>query len=237
MPPLSPPRALVGEVPTVATLVGRWFDSITPSPTSSVAGTAAAVVADAAVGTAGGSGGGCCLLEDAGLSFLFFSSISLRFALRKQGTIYQHMVASNLSRNRARVKHSPSRGPYDSHPSRAAPRSRPARIRDPLLIIALAQCQAVAPPHGAGHPPEEDRRMGESRWMSLHKVSTSVPPPRPRIGLNILQSLHRIVESSHHLHPKPKRPICRRRRRVRGGLPLARFPVFTISLAAVETIS
>ncbi|WVZ49537.1 hypothetical protein U9M48_000885 [Paspalum notatum var. saurae] len=46
------------------------------------------------LGTAGGSGGGCCLLEDAGLSFLFFSSISPRFALVSKARSTKHMVAS-----------------------------------------------------------------------------------------------------------------------------------------------
>ncbi|WVZ52844.1 hypothetical protein U9M48_003863, partial [Paspalum notatum var. saurae] len=69
---------------------------VTPTPTCPLPVPLLLVVVDAAgtaaAGTAGGSGGGCCLLEEAGLSFLFFSSISPRFALRKQGTVHQHMV-------------------------------------------------------------------------------------------------------------------------------------------------
>ncbi|WVZ89554.1 hypothetical protein U9M48_035938 [Paspalum notatum var. saurae] len=39
--------------------------------------------------------------------------------------------------------------------------SKPSRSHTrPSLDHCTAQCQAVAPPHGAGHPPEEDQQNG-----------------------------------------------------------------------------
>ncbi|WVZ70282.1 hypothetical protein U9M48_018959, partial [Paspalum notatum var. saurae] len=85
-------------------------------------------------------------------------------------------------------------------------------IQDPLLIIALRNVKLSLHCTEPVICLKRISRMGESRWMSLHKVSTSVPLLRLRIGLNILQSLYCIIESSHHLYLKLKRLICFQRR-------------------------
>ncbi|WVZ48692.1 hypothetical protein U9M48_000111 [Paspalum notatum var. saurae] len=114
-------------------------------------------------------------------------------------------------------------------------------IQDPLLIIALRNVKLSLHCMEPVICLKRISRMGESRWMSLHKVSTSVPLLRLRIGLNILQSLYCIVESSHHLHLKLKRLICCQRRWVLRWVlrwvAISLIPGVYHLLAAVETIS
>ncbi|WVZ49126.1 hypothetical protein U9M48_000507 [Paspalum notatum var. saurae] len=114
-------------------------------------------------------------------------------------------------------------------------------IQDPLLIIALRNVKLSLHCTEPVICLKRISRMGESRWMSLHKVSTSVPLLRLRIGLNILQSLYCIVESSHHLHLKLKRLICCQRRWVLRWVlrwvAISLIPGVYHLLAAVETIS
>ncbi|WVZ93786.1 hypothetical protein U9M48_039741, partial [Paspalum notatum var. saurae] len=80
--------------------------------------------------------------------------------------------------------------------------------QDSLLIIALRNVKLSLHCTEPVICLKRISRMGESRRMSLRKVSTPVPLLRLRIGLNILQSLYCIVESSHHLYLKLKRLIC-----------------------------
>ncbi|WVZ88997.1 hypothetical protein U9M48_035462 [Paspalum notatum var. saurae] len=114
-------------------------------------------------------------------------------------------------------------------------------IQDPPLIIALRNVKLSLHCTEPVICLKRISRMGESRRMSLHKVSTPVPLLRLRIGLNILQSLYCIVESSHHLHLKLKRLICCQRRWVLRWVlrwvAISLIPGVYHLLAAVETIS
>ncbi|WVZ70264.1 hypothetical protein U9M48_018941, partial [Paspalum notatum var. saurae] len=105
------------------------------------------------------------------LSFLLFNFLAL--LLCKQGTVHQAHGGFGIF--------------HGTEPSLEQHLEAVPCIRDPLLIIAphnvkpsLHRTEPVIRPKRIG-------RMGESRWMSLHKVSTSVPPLRLRIGLNILR--------------------------------------------------
>ncbi|WVZ93798.1 hypothetical protein U9M48_039753 [Paspalum notatum var. saurae] len=195
-------------------LAGVGSDSGNTDPDLSVAGTAAAVVADAAgtaaAGTAGGSGGGHMVASES------LTKLS-------PGEVLSVLLTVRLP-------------PVQSCTSKLS-----CCIQDPLLIIALRNVKLSLHCTEPVICLKRISRMGESRWMSLHKVSTSVPLLRLRIGLNILQSLYCIVESSHHLHLKLKRLICCQRwwvlRWVLRWVAISLIPGVYHLLATVETIS
>ncbi|WVZ89011.1 hypothetical protein U9M48_035475 [Paspalum notatum var. saurae] len=212
---LPPLRAVVGE--------GVGSDSGNADPELSVAGTTAAVVADAAGTAAAGTAGG--------------SAPTCHHLLQLLWKHIEHMVASEslteLSPGEALSVLLTVRLP----PVQSCTSKLSCCIQDPLLIIALRNVKLSLHCTEPVICLERISRMGESRWMSLHKVSTSVPLLRLRIGLNILQSLYYIVESSHHLHLKLKRLICCQRRWVLWWVAISLIPSVYHLLAAVETIS